>query len=215
MALMHLWNISAGPDIVHRGRRVTLRYLTLPLVAGLVAACGHRANFKGTDISASPLSMRVALTDHTGRRRTLADFRGKVVAVFLGYTHCPDVCPTTMARLELVMQQLGKEADQVQVLFVTVDPEHDTPQVLAHWVTAFDPRFLGLRGTPAELKTLASQLKVYYGRTGQAGDDSIMHNGNVFLFDRRGAIRVLEYTDADAGTLKHDIRQLLQEDRFL
>ncbi|MDE2289934.1 MAG: SCO family protein [Burkholderiales bacterium] len=199
------------PKSVRSGRRAALRYLAFPLVAGLLAACSRKPVFKGTDISGSSLTMTVALTDDTGRRRTLADFRGKVVAVFLGYTRCPDVCPTTMGELKLAMQQLGQQADLVQVLFVTVDPEHDTLPVLARWVTGFDPRFLGLRGTQEELKALASQLKVYYGRTGKTGDD-IMHNGNVFLFDRHGAIRVLEEMGANSTTLAADIRELLKED---
>nr|WP_238361361.1 SCO family protein [Burkholderia thailandensis] len=176
----------------------------------LLPACSRKPVFKGVDVSGGPMSMTVAMTDHTGRRRTLADFRGKVVALFFGYTHCPDVCPTTMARLELAMQQLGSNADQVQVLFVTVDPEHDTLPVLARWVTAFDPHFLGLRGTPAELKVAASQMKVFAGLSGKPGDEAIMHNGNVFLFDRKGAVRVLEHSGVDARTLAADMRQLLQ-----
>ncbi len=207
---MHSRNLMTEPKGVRADRRAALRYLTLPLVAGLLAACSRKPVFKGVDISGSPLTMTATLTDDTGRRRTLADFRGHVVAVFLGYTHCPDVCPTTMGELKLAMQQLGQQADQVQVLFVTVDPEHDTPPVLARWVRGFDPRFLGLRGTPDELKALASQLKVYYGRSGKAGDD-IMHNGNVFLFDRHGAIRVLEETGANSTTLAADMHELLKE----
>lgn len=190
-------------------RRVALRYLAIPFAVGLLAACSRPVAFKGTDISGSPLTMSVTLTDQNGRRRTLADFRGKVVAVFLGYTHCPDVCPATMGELKLAMRQLGQAADQVQVLFVSVDPKRDTPQVLARWVTGFDPRFLGLRGTPDELHTLASQLKVFYGPAQQPSSGEIMHNGNVFLFDRHGHIRVLEQAGVDARTLATDIGLLL------
>ncbi|MCW3480144.1 SCO family protein [Neisseriaceae bacterium JH1-16] len=185
-------------------RRTALRYLTLPFAAGLLAACGKQAvDFNGTDISTSSLTMNVALTDHTGRRRTLADFRGKVVALYLGYTHCPDVCPATMGELKL--------AKQVQVLFVTVDPERDTQQVLDHFVSAFDPRFLGLRGPPDELKALAGQLKVFYERTGQAnGDYAMMHYDGVFLFDRQGHIRVIERSGIGSAALAADMRQLVE-----
>lgn len=200
----------------HRGRRdaqrrITLRYLSIPFAVGLLAACSRPFAFKGTDISGSPLTMSVTLTDQNGRRRTLSDFRGKVVAVFLGYTHCPDVCPATMGELKLAMQQIGQTADQVQVLFVSVDPKRDTPQVLAHWVASFDPRFLGLRGTPDELHTLANQLKVFYRPAQQPTSDEIMHNGNVFLFDRHGHIRVLEQAGVGAHTLATDIGLLLGE----
>ena len=203
------------PPVTHAkplctGRRTALRYLSLVPAAMLLVACSRTPDFKGLDISASPLTMTVTMTDHTGRRRSLADFRGKVVAVFFGYTHCPDVCPTTMAELGRAMQQLGKDAGQVQVLFVTVDPEHDTLPVLRQWVSAFDPRFLGLRGTPEELKTATSQMKVFGGRSGEPSDNTIMHNGNVFLFHTKGAVRVLEQTGTDATTLAADIRQLLE-----
>lgn len=194
-------------------RRSALRYLTITLTAGLLAACGRRpAAFNGTDISNSTLSMKVALTDHTGRRRSLADFRGKVVALFLGYTHCPDVCPATMGELKLAMQKLGQDAGQVQVLFVTVDPERDTQQALARFVSAFDPRFIGLRGTEDETQALAGQMKVFFQRENQAGKDyTMMHYDGVFLFDRQGHIRVLERSGTGAEALAADMRLLMEE----
>ncbi|TAM53931.1 MAG: SCO family protein [Paraburkholderia sp.] len=176
----------------------------------LLFACSRKPVFKGMDISGASMTMTAAMTDHNGRRRTLADFRGKVIALFFGYTHCPDECPATMAQLARAMQLLGKQADQVQVLFVTADPARDTLPVLAKWLTGFDPRFLGLRGTPDELRAAASQMKVVAGPSGKSGDETIMHNGNVFLFDRNGAVRVLEDSGVDARTLAADMRQLLE-----
>ncbi len=198
----------------HVDRRSALRWLALPVAAGVLTACGKQpAAFKGTDITGSGLGMTVALTDHTGRRRTLADFRGKVVAVFFGYTHCPDVCPTTLGDLKVARQQLGAEdAQQVQVLFVTVDPERDTQQALSQYVPAFDASFLGLRGTPEELKTLAGQMKFFYARANQTGSDYTMdHQAAVYLFDRQGRIRVLETNVAGPATLVEDMRKLLRE----
>lgn len=194
-------------------RRSVLRYLTLTLAAGFLVGCGRRpAAFNGTDITASSLTMNVTLTDHTGRRRALADFRGKVVAMFLGYTHCPDVCPTTMGELKLALQRLGQDAGQVQVLFVTVDPERDTQQELARFITAFDPRFLGLRGTQDETQALARQMKVFFQRENQAGKDYAMtHYAGVFLFDRQGHIRILERSGTGVDALAEDMRLLLEE----
>jgi len=191
-------------------RRAALHRLLVVPAAMLLFACSRKPVFKGTDISGAPMTLTVAMTDHTGRRRTLTDFRGKVIALFFGYTHCPDECPATMAQLARAMQLLGTEADQVQVLFVTADPMRDTLPVLAKWVTGFDPRFLGLRGTPDELRAAASQMKVVAGPSGLPADETIMHNGNVFLFDRSGAVRVLEDSGVDAQTLAADMRQLLE-----
>jgi protein SCO1/2 len=122
-----------------------------------LAACSDKPAFKNLDITGSKsFGTDFSLTDHTGKRRTLEDFRGKVVVMFFGYTHCPDVCPTTLAELRAVMDTLGKDADRVQVLFVTVDPERDTQDLLAKYVPAFDPRFIGLRpANEAELKKVA------------------------------------------------------------
>ena len=119
-----------------------------------IAACDklpgkqQQASFQNTDVTGLDYAKGFSLTDHTGKPRTLADFKGKAVVVFFGYTQCPDVCPTTMAEMATVMQKLGPLADQVQVLFITLDPERDTQQLLASYVPAFDKRFIGLRGTP-------------------------------------------------------------------
>ena len=179
----------------------------------LLAACdGGGPKFKNTDITGAEYAKGFALTDHTGKPRTLADFRGKVVVVFFGYTHCPDVCPTTLVELKQVMQALGPDADKVQVVFITLDPERDTQQVLAQYVPAFDSRFLGMFADPATTLKTAKDFKVYFEkRAGTTpGSYTIDHTAASFAFDPRGRLRLYVKTDS-VGTLTNDIRTLLKE----
>jgi protein SCO1/2 len=179
----------------------------------LLAACdGGGPKFKNTDITGAEYAKGFALTDHTGKPRTLADFRGKVVVVFFGYTHCPDVCPTTLVELKQVMQALGPDADKVQVVFITLDPERDTQQVLAQYVPAFDPRFIGMfADLPTTLKT-AKDFKVFFEKRAgtTAGSYTIDHTAASFAFDPQGRLRLYVKTDS-VGTLTDDIRTLLKE----
>src|SRR5207247_1011465 len=126
--------------------KAVLRWLGAALLALACAACGPGGpKFEGSDVTGVGFGRDFKLVDHNGKSRTLADFRGKAVVLFFGYTQCPDACPTTMAELAAVMRELGADADRVQVLFVTVDPERDTPELLSQYVPAFNPTFLGLR----------------------------------------------------------------------
>ncbi|HYT15329.1 MAG TPA: SCO family protein, partial [Burkholderiales bacterium] len=130
--------------IISSSERVSVRALFW-LISAALALAGCNASgpsFKNADITGADYGKDFALTDHTGKKRTLADFRAKVVVVFFGYTRCPDVCPTTLAELRAVKEQLGEDGKKLQVLFVTVDPERDTPKLLANYVPAFDPSFL-------------------------------------------------------------------------
>src|SRR5471032_1160036 len=136
----------------------------LMALSALLAACERRAaaprvEFTNTDVTGLEYAKDFALTDHNGKPRTLADFKGKAVVMFFGYTQCPDVCPTTMAEMANVMKELGPQADKVQVLFVTVDPARDTPQILSQYVPAFDKRFLGLYGDEAATSKVAKEFK--------------------------------------------------------
>jgi len=179
----------------------------------MLAACdGGGPKFKNTDITGAEYAKGFALADHTGKPRTLADFRGKVVVVFFGYAHCPDVCPTTLLELKQVMQALGPDAGKVQVLFITLDPERDTPQVLAQYVPAFDPRFLGMYADAATTLKTAKDFKVYYEkRAGTSpGSYTIDHTAASFAFDPQGRIRLYVKHDR-IGTLADDIRTLLKE----
>ncbi len=189
-------------------------WMQILLVATLLSACSKAPpTFLSTDITGGPFSAEFTLADQTGKPRSMSDFKGKVVAMFFGFTHCPDVCPTTMSELKTALAQLGPAAaNDVQVLFVTVDPERDTSQLLASYIGAFDPNFLGLRGTPEELKALAKQMRVFYQRSeSKDGNYSMDHNAATFIFDRKGRIRLLVSYGAGAKTFAHDIKRLLVE----
>ncbi|WP_020202640.1 MULTISPECIES: SCO family protein [Cupriavidus] len=190
------------------------RFCLLALCSLLLAACGQqRASFKNVDITGgSEFGKDFSLTDHTGKVRTLADFKGKAVVMFFGYTHCPDVCPTTMAELKAVMEQLGPDADKVQVLFVTVDPERDTQELLAQYVPAFDPRFLGMRAADdAALQKVAKDFKVYYAKVpGTSPNNYTMdHSAGSYVFDPSGKLRLFIRHGQGPEPIVHDLKQLL------
>ncbi|MGV7208557.1 SCO family protein [Oxalobacteraceae bacterium A2-2] len=170
-----------------------------------------KLSFKNADLTGLDYARDFALTDHTGKPRTLADFKGKVVVMFFGYTQCPDVCPTTMAEMAAVMKELGPQADQVQVLFVTVDPERDTQELLAQYVPAFDSRFLGLRGTPGQLAKVAKEFKVYYAKVEGSSPKnySMDHTAGSYVFDKNGKIRLFIRHGQGPQPIVHDLRQLL------
>lgn len=193
-------------------RRRALQTVAAMGVAALLAACGESAPaFKGSDITGTQLGKKLALVDHNGKPRTLQDFAGKAVVVFFGFTQCPDVCPTSLAELSQVMKQLGPDADRVQVLLVTVDPERDTPEILKQYVTTFDPRFLGLTGTPEQIKQAAASFKAYYAKvpTQDGANYTMDHTAAFYLFDGKGESRVLATNTAGAEALAHDIKALL------
>ena len=189
-----------------------MRLLAAVLAAALLAGCGPSGpKFQNTDITGAHFAREFSLTDHTGKPRTLADFRGKVVVVFFGYVRCPDVCPTTLLELKSVVEQLGEEGKRVQVLFVTLDPERDTRELLAQYVPAFHPDFLGLYGDMEQTAKTAKEFKVYYQKVpGSTPDNySIDHTAGSYVFDPSGRIRLLA-GHAQAGTLAADIRTLLK-----
>lgn len=191
-----------------------LKTICIILMLSFLSACkpSDEANkFVATDITGADFGQSFSLTDHTGKQRTLADFKGKVVAMFFGYTHCPDVCPTTMHDLKLAMKLLGDQSDQVQVLFVTVDPERDTQEVLAQFVPSFDTRFIGLRGSLQETSHALSRYKVYFAKVEGKGknDYTIDHSAGVYVFDKDGAVRLyVDYGEKPAD-IANDIKQIL------
>ena len=181
-----------------------------------LAACDklpgkQKESFQNTDVTGLDYAKGFALTDHTGKPRTLADFKGKAVVVFFGYTQCPDVCPTTMAEMATVMQKLGPQADQVQVLFITLDPERDTQELLANYVPAFDKRFLGLRGTLDQTAKTAKEFKVFYSKVPgtDPGSYTIDHTAGSYVFDRDGRLRLFIRHGQGPDPIVHDLRQLL------
>lgn len=184
------------------------------LLALTLAGCGQdsKPQFKNTDLTGLDYAKDFTLTDHNGKTRTLADFKGKAVVLFFGYTQCPDVCPTTMAEMATVMKQLGPQADQVQVLFVTIDPERDTQALLASYVPAFDPRFLGLFGDKAATDKVAKEFKVFYQKVpGKTPDSYTMdHTAGSYVFDPQGRIRLFLRHGQGAEPIVHDLKLLLQ-----
>ncbi|WP_427312430.1 SCO family protein [Cupriavidus sp. H39] len=190
------------------------RFALLAALALAVAACGQqKASFRNVDITgAADFGKDFALTDHTGKVRTLADYKGKAVVMFFGYTHCPDVCPTTMAELKAVMEKLGPDADRVQVLFVTVDPERDTQALLAQYVPAFDPRFVGLRpADEAALQKLAKDFKVFYAKVPGSSPNNytVDHSAGSYVFDAQGKLRLFIRHGQGPEPIAHDLKQLL------
>jgi protein SCO1/2 len=192
----------------------SLRAALVVVLVALLAACGRQgAQFQGSDVSGSTFGREFTLTDPAGKARTLADFSGKAVVVFFGYTQCPDVCPTTLAMLAEVMKRLGPDADRVQVVFVTVDPERDTPELLAQYVPAFDARFLGLRGDADATARTAKEFKVIYQKQPGAtpGSYSMDHSAGLYLFDPQGRLRVYIGHNQAADVVAHDLRELLKQ----
>jgi protein SCO1/2 len=177
----------------------------------LAAGCDSRPQFKGTDITGVDYGRSLELTDHAGKPRRLEDFRGKAVVLFFGFTHCPDVCPTTLADVAQALNKLGPDAARVQVLFVTVDPERDTPQVLAQYVTAFDARFLGLHGDLAATQRAAREFKIFFEKRKSGDSYSVDHSAQTYVIDPRGRLRLLLRQERIGADLAHDLRVLLRE----
>lgn len=197
-----------------RRRTLLAAAATLPLV---LAGCGNKASDKplafdgGNDITGTHLGKDLDMTGSDGKTRTLADFRGKVLLVFFGYTHCPDVCPTSMAMAAQAMQILGSKAKDVQVVMVTVDPARDTSKVLSAYVQAFDPSFMGLTGTPDQLARTARSFKVSYAREdgGTAQQYGMSHSSAFYLLDQTGNARALISANTTPKDMAHDIQLLL------
>jgi protein SCO1/2 len=190
------------------------KFLALCALAVMLAACDKVAAppvFNNVDITGAEYARDFALTDHTGKARTLADFKGKVVFLFFGFTQCPDVCPTTMTEMATVLKELGPQADKVQVLFVTIDPERDTQELLAQYVPAFNPTFIGLRGDAAATAKVAKEFKVFYAKSPGTTPDaySMDHTAGSYVFDTQGKIRLFVRHGKGAAPIAQDIKLLL------
>ncbi|APR96384.1 hypothetical protein PATSB16_30460 [Pandoraea thiooxydans] len=184
----------------------------LLLCALLLAGCGSKPQqWSLTDVTGHLPDLQFSLTSDQGRAVSAKDYRGDVVLLYFGYTHCPDVCPTTMAHLAAVMQKLGAAADHVRILFVSVDPARDTPALLHEYVTAFSPRAVGLTGSNNELATVARRYRVAYEaeKPGANGNYEVTHSSAVYIFDASGRARLLATPDDSIDAMTHDIRQLL------
>ena len=193
-------------------RRSLLAAMTVLGLGSILTACSDATTaFKGSDITGSHLGQKWSLAGMDGKTYTPADFNGKVTLVLFGFTQCPDVCPTSLAELAQVMKLLGDLASRVQVLMISVDPERDTPEVLRAYVSGFDPRFMGLTGTPEQIKVAAGAFKAYYARAATVnGNYNMDHSANFYLIDAKGESRVLLANNAGAENIAHDIRALLR-----
>jgi len=190
------------------------RFVVFLLLSALLAGCGKTPSdeFRAMDVTGIEYGRDFHLTDHNGRPRSLADFRGKVVVLFFGYTHCPEICPTTLSDLAMAMKRLGPDAEKVQVLFATIDPERDTQQLLAQYVPAFNPTFLGLYGDAAATARVAAEFHVTYGKhpTGKGGKYDMDHTAGAFVFDQNGKLRLYTGYGQTAEAYVHDLGLLLK-----
>ena len=193
----------------------TRRFALTALAALPLAACQKaspdKPAFKGIDLTGAEYARTLNLTDQDGRARSLADFKGKVLVVFFGYTQCPDVCPTTMAELAQVKKSLGKDGERLQAVFISVDPERDTPQVLKSYIGSFDPAFVALRGTPEQTVETAKAFKVFYAKApGKTpGSYTVDHTAGSYVFDTQGRVRLFESYGKGTEGLTADIKALL------
>lgn len=196
-------------------RRFALAVLAALTLAGCQQASPDKPAFKGIDLTGAEYARSLNLTDQDGHARSLADFKGKVLVVFFGYTQCPDVCPTTMAEVAEVKKSLGADGDKVQGIFVTIDPERDTAALLKSYLGSFDPSFVGLRGSEEQTQAAAKEFKVFYAKVpGKTPESYTMdHTAASFIFDTEGRVRVYARYGAGAQPLADDIKLLLAETR--
>ncbi len=195
-------------------RRAALRAAAATAAGLMLAGCERgpgKPSFKATDVTGANYGKGFTLVDHTGATRSLADWKGKVVVLFFGFTQCPDVCPTTLATMADAMKRLGADADRVQVLFVTVDPERDTRAVLAPYVTAFDPRFVGLYGDKEATSKAAREFKVFYQKVPGKTPETygIDHTAASYVIDAQGRLRLYVRHQQTAEDIAADLRVLL------
>jgi len=198
-----------------------LRRLTVlgGLCAALLAGCSDKpadataSGFTSIDITGAEYANGFQLTDHNGQQRTLADFKGKVVVVFFGFTQCPDVCPTSLSELAEAKRLLGADGDKLQGLFVSVDPARDTPQVMKEYMASFDPSFLALYTTADGLPDLAKRFRVYYKKVDGPTPTSYTmdHSAGSYVYDTKGRVRLYTRYGSGAPALAGDVKKLLAE----
>jgi protein SCO1 len=217
----------AARHLLNRRRALFASATVLAMATMGLAACGDKAAsgsagssappsasaFRGIDITGASYAQALSLPDAEGRLRTLADFKGKVTVVFFGFTQCPDVCPTTLAELAEVKKRLGPDGERIQGVFVTVDPERDTPDLLKAYLNSFDASFVALRGDAQQTADAAKAFKVFYAKVpGKTeGSYTIDHTAGAYLFDAQGRVRVFTRHGSGADMLLHDLQQLLKQ----
>ena len=191
-----------------------LKFLLIGLAVTSLNGCKQpeaAPPFKATDVTGIDSGKDFRLTDLMGKSRTLSDFKGKIVVLFFGYTHCPEACPNTLMELALVMKRLGPDAGKVQVLFVTLDPERDTQATLSQFVPAFNPGFIGLYGTPEQTAETAKEYRLFYSKEpGKSpGNYTLDHSVGTYIYDQSGKLRLHASYGLGVDALVHDIKLLL------
>jgi protein SCO1/2 len=194
-------------------------FLACVLAVGLLSGCdrlpgaAQKPSFKAVDITGAEYARELSLPDADGKMRQLSDFKGKVTLVFFGYTQCPDVCPTTLAELAAVKRALGKDGERLQGVFVSVDPQRDTPEILKAYMASFDPGFVALRGTPEQTQAAARNFKVFYAQVPGKTEASytVDHTAGTYVFDAQGKVRLFVRYGSGAEALTHDLKLLLAE----
>lgn len=193
-------------------RRRTLLAVASALALTL-AACDSKPAFSGIDITGADYATGFSLTDHNGQPRTLADFQGKVVVVFFGFTQCPDVCPTSMSEMAEAKRLLGADGDRFQGLFISVDPERDTPEIMREYMASFDPTFLALYAAPEALPDVAKSFRIYYKKVEGSTPTSYTmdHSAGSYVYDPQGRIRLYNRYGSGAQALANDVKLLLDQ----
>ncbi len=196
----------------HRFALKALRPLLPILLGALLAACAQPPPWQLQDVSGHLPDLQFDLTADNGKPMTAADVRGKYVLMYFGYTHCPDVCPLTLVHLHGLMQKLGKDADKVRILFVSVDPARDTPQVLHQYVSAFDPHVIGLTGTPDQIAAMAKRYRSAFNIDARQanGDYTVSHGSIIYVFDAQGRARLVGNSSDTPDAITHDLKWLMQ-----
>ena len=195
------------PISIHQARRT---FLISSLALALTACNKATLKFNSIDITGADYCRDFKLNDSDGKQRQLADFNGRYVLVFFGFTQCPDICPTALARAAAVKQKLGKAGDQLQVIFISIDPERDTADLMRAYTQNFDPSFIGLRGTAEQTKQVADEFKVFYAKVATGSSYTMDHSTLSYLFDTTGKIRLAMRHEHNADQFASDIRQLMQ-----
>ena len=194
-------------------RRLALIGGACSLTLTLLACSDSKTAFTGIDITGADYATGFALTDHNGQARTLADFQGKAVVIFFGFTQCPDVCPTSMSEMAEAKRLLGSDGDRLQGLFVSIDPERDTPEIMREYMASFDPTFLALYAAPDELPAVAKSFRIYYKKVAGPTPTSYTmdHSAGSYVFDPKGRIRLYNRYGTGAQALANDVKSLLDE----
>ena len=177
----------------------------------ILASCAKNAEFKfnGSDISNANLNSSFELLSHTGEIKKITDFKGSVVAIFFGFTHCPDICPTSMQELKFIKESLGKQSDKLQVIFITLDPERDNQSLLNSYVPSFDKSFIGLTGSQEDINRIASQYKIFHMTVGEGDSYTIDHSSGIYIIDKDGKIRVRHPYGSKVESIIEDIQHLI------